>query len=322
MRRDAARRTRRRLRLSAAAIILIGGAGVRADSPTFTFQTIDPPTSGRNSILPLAHGINDSGQIVIAGFMGRYVSSYLYSSGTYTSIDVPGATGTEVGGINNDGTIVGTQGNSAPGFQGFVLSGGTYSTLDFKPPGQNSTLIEGISNSGSIVGIYADVPRDWTFFIYRDGSFLRITTPSFFTPSGSDPFGINSAGTIVGVYATSIAHGFAISSDGRLQTIDPPGSQGTIAYGINDAGEIVGSFIGPDLRDHGFVDDNGTFQTVDVPGSTGTIICGINNKGQIVGGYYDAAGSHAFVGSPIPEPQSVALLAAGAMRSRRRRSTR
>ncbi len=68
-------------------------------------------------------------------------------------------------------------------------------------------------------------------------------------------------------------------------TIDVPGA---IPRGINNRGQIVGSYNG-----HGFLLDNGTFSTIDVPGEnlgtservSSTVAVGINDAGQIVGEY-------------------------------------
>jgi probable HAF family extracellular repeat protein len=77
-------------------------------------------------------------------------------------------------------------------------------------------------------------------------------------------------------------------------TIDDPGATNTWAYGINDTGQIVGTF-GNSPAAHGFVTDGATFTTIDVPGATRTYATGINNYGQIVGYFDDATGTHGFV---------------------------
>ena len=67
-------------------------------------------------------------------------------------------------------------------------------------------------------------------------------------------------------------------------TLDIPGATGTIAYGINGRGQIVGYYGDAQRVGHGFVRaKDGTFTTLDVPGATGTIAFGINGHGQIVG---------------------------------------
>ncbi len=59
---------------------------------------------------------------------------------------------------------------------------------------------------------------------------------------------------VVGVLASSPA----LAS---ISTIDVPGATGTIPTGINDRGQIVGSYLTGDVTEiqHGFVLDKGTF---------------------------------------------------------------
>src|SRR5512133_3211041 len=62
---------------------------------------------------------------------------------TYTTIDGPLVTTGLVGGINDNGQIVGSYTNNSGG-HGFLLSGGTYTTLD-DPLGVGSTSAQGIN---------------------------------------------------------------------------------------------------------------------------------------------------------------------------------
>src|SRR6266446_696148 len=71
--------------------------------------------------------------------------------------------------------------------------------------------------------------------------------------------------------------------------IDVPGAFSTAALGINNAGQIVGSF---NQGVHGFLDAGGSFTQIDVPfpfcrfpGACFTEASGINNAGQIVGSF-------------------------------------
>lgn len=74
------------------------------------------------------------------------------------------------------------------------------------------------------------------------------------------------------------------------QTLDYPGSTSSYAYGINNSGEIVGSYDGTENSSaRGYVYSNGTYTPVDYPGiAAGTTPYGINNAGQIVGMYIDS----------------------------------
>jgi uncharacterized membrane protein len=72
---------------------------------------------------------------------------------------------------------------------------------------------------------------------------------------------------------------------------------GYLASGINDAGQVVGSYTFPQ---GGFLYSGGLYTPIKVPTSfrpSQTIASGINNVGQIVGNYNDAAGSHGFLRS-------------------------
>jgi probable HAF family extracellular repeat protein len=66
----------------------------------------------------------------------------------------------------------------------------------------------------------------------------------------------------------------------------------TDAYGINNAGQIVGYYYNSTGTEHGYVYTGGSFTTIDVPGATGTGAHGINKAGQISGFY--------IVGNPLP----------------------
>ena len=79
-------------------------------------------------------------------------------------------------------------------------------------------------------------------------------------------------------------------------TLDDPsaGSGGaTFAFGINDAGQIVGFYQDSLSHQHGFLYSGGTYTAIDDPlGTNGTVATGINNAGQIVGNYSDSSFAH------------------------------
>jgi probable HAF family extracellular repeat protein len=128
-------------------------------------------------------------------------------------------------------------------------------------------------------------------------TFTAIDVPG---AAGTFSGGINARRQIVGTYqisARSPAHGFVY--DGSVfVTLDVPPSWGpaTQLYGINDRGQIVGSYNGEDLMVHGFVYENGDFTSLDVPGASRTDALGINNHGEIVGRWEAGAGGfHGFL---------------------------
>src|SRR5438046_530116 len=105
---------------------------------------------------------------------------------------------------------------------------------------------------------------------------------------------INDAGVIVGADETN-QRAFVKDSAG-YHTFEFPGAILTRAFGINFAGQIVGSFRDAAGDAHGFVATpiNYAFSSFDVPGSSQTRANDINDAGQIVG-YYDD--SHGFLKS-------------------------
>jgi len=100
---------------------------------------------------------------------------------------------------------------------------------------------------------------------------------------------------------------------GVFTLLDVPGASETVPVGINDGGTIVGDFTDAAGTTHAFLrDSGGTITPFDVPGATFTAATEINNRGEIVGQFCDASDvCHGFLATPVPEPGSLALLAAG-----------
>jgi hypothetical protein len=71
----------------------------------------------------------------------------------------------------------------------------------------------------------------------------------------------------------------------RFTTIDFPGSVATTAFGINERGEVVGSYTDSSNKTHGFVRIGELFRSVDFPGAVLTQARGISPAGEIVGSY-------------------------------------
>jgi uncharacterized membrane protein len=120
----------------------------------------------------------------------------------------------------------------------------------------------------------------------------------------------NNRGQVVGVYGDLSGgaprlHGFLMEKR-RVTRIDVPGAVSTLPVGINDRGQVVGGWVGPDATVnpvtgeggpiHGFLWERGRYTKFDVPGATTTGPYEINNRGHIVGNYADANGAqHGFV---------------------------
>ena len=91
-------------------------------------------------------------------------------------------------------------------------------------------------------------------------------------------------------------HGFLRFPAGTVSLIDVPGSTGSDLGGINEVGEIVGTFQDTAGRSHGFArTPTGTFVTIDMPGATATNLNAVNSNGQIVGMFVVAKTVHGYL---------------------------
>src|SRR5262249_28618931 len=182
---------------------------------------------------------NDSGQIVGVYWDAGHVENgtlehnhgFLLDQGSYTTLDVPGATYTQAYAISASGHIVGY--SSATG--AFLLDQGSYTTLDV--PGSNGsyhTYANGINASGHIVGFYYAIEGGSYGFLLENGSYTRLEAPDASVRiSEVSANGINALGQIVGYYKDgTIYHGFMLDND-SYTPVDVPGSDHTFASGIN-----------------------------------------------------------------------------------------
>jgi probable HAF family extracellular repeat protein len=125
--------------------------------------------------------------------------------------------------------------------------------------------------------------------------------------SATVPITVNDHGVVVGeYYATStdlkngVSEGF-IKQGRKYTTIDDPLGVGSSAvYGMNDHGEIVGTYQDNSGNFYGFIDQGGKFTTIADPSADlakylGTFVTGVNDSGEIVGSYFDRDSTmHAF----------------------------
>jgi probable HAF family extracellular repeat protein len=259
---------------------------------------------------------------------------------TFTTIDVPGNWGlNDVRGINTAGDMVGayaTSNQSSTPPHGFLLSGGSFTYLDF--PGAYGTFLNGINDTDLIIG-YATFNGGTTasgFFydgtyssfsvgnnsatfawatdnagdavggagtIYGTRGFaMRDKTFKMILPPGTHVYiyatGVNNLGEIVGWTTGTSDQGFAYKA-GKYQTIAVPGAYDTEAWGVNDGGILAGWYdVGGTA--YGFAEISGRYVSFAYPGAAGTFPSAINTSGQVVGSYtFDNNTYHGFVTSPI-----------------------
>lgn len=244
-----------------------------------TWTTVDVPGATYTAVL----GINSNGDMV-----GQYVDDsnnshgFLLTSGIFTIIDVPGASVTGPWDINDAGQISGSFWGPDGLAHGFVFDGQQYTTLDF--PGAMSTVARGINNAGEVVGYYDDFDGTRHGFTWSNGNYETVDVNSKRTLV----YGLNNRGAIVGSFGghqqfvrnpqgkirkffspgahftdindhkivvgyTPRPEGFRLDlKTNKTSALKFPGSVGTLFYGINSGGQIVGQYY-DGTKYHGFV---------------------------------------------------------------------
>ena len=163
---------------------------------------------------------------------------------TFKDVTAPGAAETDSYAINVGGTITGDYVDSAGAQHGMILKGKTLTTADNKN---------------------------------------CVTTPGSASTDGIQFYGINSAGVLAGWCGTTSGStiGFTYAK-GTFTNVTIKGASLGEANGINDAGNIVGSYIDSNGAQHGFLLVGKKLTTLDPPGaSSSSQAWSINDKGVI-----------------------------------------
>lgn len=264
-------------------------------------------------------GINNDG--VIAGYFGSgngghpnkgYQLRAPYAQGDFSNENVPGSAQTQVTGLNDEGVTVGffsTQNAATPAADnnfGFWSFRGRFHEVNF-PTRYNSSppvnQLLGVNDNGWTVGFYNDSKGNAHGYAYNleSGRFKPVTVRGATSLTAA---AVNNFSTIAGFYtnAAGATDGFVKWVNGHVATLAVPGAAMTQAFGINDNGEVVGTYTvgtGNNAVTHGFTWWNGKFTTVNYPAASSTALNGVNDEGDTVGFYTDAAGNtDGFVGLP------------------------
>jgi len=239
------------------------------------FYTTVLGNTGTLAIEP--RGVNDAGQV--AGYytdlvLSSYSLGFLLDRGTLSLFNGAEPWGTDIGGINNVGQIVGWNPIGLFG-AGFI----------YTPASHQLARLDGIdllpadiNDAGDLVG------RQQYYIVSDDGTFTT---------------GVRAATYEDGSY--------------HLIDVPGAQQDQVLPYGINNAGAVSGSFIDA-VGSHGFVFEDGRVSVLDAPGAVPgtTQVFGINNRGQVAGFFVDDEGmTRGFIASPVPEPTSAALMLVG-----------
>jgi len=322
------RQIRRSVALCIAACSLWLSASAIADPPVI--RTFDAPGAGSNGATQqgtLGISINSFGLIAgITRDANDARHGFLrYPNGKFTIFDHPDAgtgptQGTGVAGLNALGAVVGRVRDANDFDHPYIRdANGNFITISF--PNLLGGNAWAINLQGAVVGNYLNLTDDQSVLLHYHG-FVRSPNGVItkFDPPGStmtEVTAMNDAGAITGDYwvcsvdfSSCSIHGFIRTPNGKYTVIDVPGAgsdgwsdQGTFLTGINDLGDVSGTYADANNVYHGFVRTKaGSITTFDVPTTCtgaappadcayeGTFPSGINLVGTIVGAYYGEDG--------------------------------
>lgn len=162
-------------------------------------------------------------------------------------------------------------------------------------PGAVDTFAYGINNAGQIAG-YTDDGITTAYGFVRNGN--TITT---YSVPGSDAihaelYGINNTGQVSGAYYLHNDGLYSFTHDGANYLPLNTGSNDSVAWGLNDNGQFVGSLVDAQSVVHGWRISSGVLSIIDRPGAATTQIFSIDNNGRMAGQWIAASGEqHAFL---------------------------
>ena len=167
----------------------------------------------------------------------------------------------------------------------------TFTSFDI--PGATSYFVPGINDEGVVVGSWFAADGSVVGFIRSPNG--HITTPVV-NPNDNSSFtvlrAVNDEGVVAGFYGANTGNGFLLS-EGTFRTVDFPGAVSTALRGLNNRGDVSGSYsvVDLDADEFGFIIPHRgsaiSFKLPD-PAATGIAVGGINDLGQLVGYYTDA----------------------------------
>jgi probable HAF family extracellular repeat protein len=259
-------------------------------------------------------GINNEG--VIAGYFGSGAAGHPnkgyalvppFAQHDFLNENFPGSVQTQVTGLNDRGVTVGfwsTQNTTSMTNNnfGFYWLGGRFHNVNF-PVNDNANppvnQLLGVNNFGIAVGFYTNNGGVNRGYEYNIGThrFTRVLVPG---TRGLGPSltaaAINNHGDVAGFYnkTSTLVDGFLKLRSGAFTTLAYPGASATQAFGVNDSGEVVGTYTtgsGNAAVTHGFTWHAGKWTSVDINGASSTAVNGVNNEGDLVGFYTDAKGN-------------------------------
>jgi probable HAF family extracellular repeat protein len=160
----------------------------------------------------------------------------------------------------------------------------TYKDVTVNVSGALETDSYAINDSGVIAGDYIDSTGVQHGMLMKGSQVKTIDNPDC-AASTLTFYGVNSTGVAAGqCYLNSTGLLAALVwNQGKFTTLVPPDSTTANASGINDNGDVVGSYTDSSGQQHGFVYSNGKYVKLDPPSDAGLTVgaWSLNNQGYV-----------------------------------------
>ncbi len=211
------------------------------------FTPIVPAGAGNSAVT----GISDAGVLVGIYFSGDpdapTSSSFIYENGAFSDFTLPGATDVLLRRISANGRfLTGTLSDAGNGLRGFVFDRQAASATLI--PLTNNVILQGVTSQGLAVG---SVVGQNSFAFSFDAT-SGVLTPYTGGDLGTRPRfrDINDSGLITGFSGTQAF----VGTPGNWTFFDPPpGMVIALGYGLNNLGDLVGLYSGPNGEVQAFV---------------------------------------------------------------------
>lgn len=264
----------------------------------YAIQVVAPPS---NTPIVGFLWMNNSGMTSMEYLNSEWqLQAAILQAGVWMSIDVPHSVQTGTSGPNSSGRMALMYADSSGNWRNAVYHNGTYTYLpnDYGPPGQPaySFTLMLINDSGIMTGVAYDTNGVNHGLVLNESlSLFRVF--DYPGAASTNPYGINNAGDIVGMYTLpdGTQHCFLCKRGSTFMNVDPPGAATSgwpAAVMINNKGEICGSYIDSATGvSQGFLLQDGVFSLFKVAGASASGLNCITDGGDLAGSYVDVAGN-------------------------------